>query len=426
MEYKSLDSPPYIRFILHTEGPFDKKHTEVSEMKIGEFAQICQTKISVLRHYDKQGLLSPDYIDRFTGYRYYAKEQIEIFMRISALKKAGLSLCEIRAMLEDSQNGAQIIEQIEKKKAELYATLCNLEDAKRLMLGGDTVYSIMVTSTSSGLRAQSPKIRDDEFNTVCDTMEKELTAQDCQRISSYVALREPGEAIIRVGCDVIRLNKQISPLVEDINLPFADDSSIIGRWDIVGEYAVKQDFLDRRSDCYDVIPNSTRSIYFLPGGERYWCYGWTRDKLLIDTGDSTSVNDYEVKEMDGERFMFVQLKSYYYRRGGIPTTLVLRQINHIAYTARQIAKKDNLDIPFVPDERVLGSWKAHSYCNEKEDFSPRRASEKPLYFSRITFSKGGKCVSEYGGDKIEGKDMQEWTRGYVLRKWNDSACAYEI
>jgi hypothetical protein len=39
-------------------------------MKIGDFARACGTKISVLRHYDKIGLLKPLYIDRFTEYRY--------------------------------------------------------------------------------------------------------------------------------------------------------------------------------------------------------------------------------------------------------------------------------------------------------------------------------------------------------------------
>ena len=61
-------------------------------MQIGEFARVCDTKISVLRHYDKEGLLIPDYIDKFTGYRYYSKEQIPIFVRITALKDAGFTL----------------------------------------------------------------------------------------------------------------------------------------------------------------------------------------------------------------------------------------------------------------------------------------------------------------------------------------------
>jgi DNA-binding transcriptional MerR regulator len=55
-------------------------------MQIGEFAKICGTKITVLRHYDKEGLLEPDYVDAFTGYRYYSDEQIPIFFRITALR----------------------------------------------------------------------------------------------------------------------------------------------------------------------------------------------------------------------------------------------------------------------------------------------------------------------------------------------------
>lgn len=34
--------------------------------------------------------------------------------------------------------------------------------------------------------------------------------------------------------------------------------------------------------------------------------------------------------------------------------------------------------------------------------------------------------SVYGDRIISGESMQTWTRGYVLRKWNSTACAYEI
>ena len=38
-------------------------------MKIGEFAKLCGTRVSLLRHYDKIGLLSPAFTDVVTGYR---------------------------------------------------------------------------------------------------------------------------------------------------------------------------------------------------------------------------------------------------------------------------------------------------------------------------------------------------------------------
>lgn len=84
-------------------------------MRIGEFAKICGTKISVLRHYDNEGLFTPDYTDRFTGYRYYSAEQIIIFKKITALKKAGFSLNEIKSVLLKSDNTQIILDCISEK-----------------------------------------------------------------------------------------------------------------------------------------------------------------------------------------------------------------------------------------------------------------------------------------------------------------------
>ena len=65
-------------------------------MQIGAFAHLCDTKLSVLRHYDKEGILMPAYVDPMTGYRHYTPEQADVFRRITALKRAGFSLAEIR------------------------------------------------------------------------------------------------------------------------------------------------------------------------------------------------------------------------------------------------------------------------------------------------------------------------------------------
>ena len=99
-------------------------------MKIGEFAKICETRISVLRHYDKQDLLKPAYIDKFTGYRYYSQEQIAVFFRIKALKEAGFSLTEIKDLLCQLKDDADVLELFDKKRALLLETLHNLDRAK--------------------------------------------------------------------------------------------------------------------------------------------------------------------------------------------------------------------------------------------------------------------------------------------------------
>ena len=38
--------------------------------KIGELSKLCSIPVKTLRYYDDIGLLRPDHIDKFTGYRY--------------------------------------------------------------------------------------------------------------------------------------------------------------------------------------------------------------------------------------------------------------------------------------------------------------------------------------------------------------------
>ena len=196
---------------------------------------------------------------------------------------------------------------------------------------------------------------------------------------------------------------------------------------MIGDYAVKEDFFAGRP-CRDTFYGDIhKDIYFLPGGQRYWCYGWTKGFLLLETGDSTSANRYEFENYDGAQYLFIENKSYEYRRGGRPTVLVLRRMDRKAYTSEEIARTDDIDIPFVDDPAILGNWKAIGFSSSKEEFDPdQEAPEDQLYFKSIEFRKNGACISRYGNEIIQGSNMQVWTKGFVLRKWNRTACKYEI
>lgn len=395
-------------------------------MQIGEFAKICKTRISVLRHYDKEGLLVPDYIDRFTGYRYYAKEQIAVFMRITELKKAGFSLAEIRDILDKADDDADILLLFEKKRRELKEMLLNLENAKKMMSEVETMISVIFCESADGMQAKSSRLDANAFLKACETLESAIAAQGYQRISAYRSFGEQGSNEVEVNCDVVKLKDEAMHLEENVDLPFENDESLIGKWETVGEFAVKDDFYSGHFACEWY--QSDAGIYFLPGGERYWCYGWTKDKLLIDNGSETSVNNFTTETYNGERYMFVDLKSYNYRHGGHTTVLVLRQCDHTAYSAEDLVRKDNIDMPFVDDPRVLGKWKAFDFCLSKKQFDPSKHKNDNWYFSEIEFKPDGEVISHYdfGKERIAGGEMQTWTKGYVLRKWNHSACAYEI
>jgi DNA-binding transcriptional MerR regulator/effector-binding domain-containing protein len=67
---------------------------------IGEFARLGGVSIRTLRHYDDIGLLRPATVDPDTGYRGYSAAQLGQINRIMALKELGLSLTQVRLMLD--------------------------------------------------------------------------------------------------------------------------------------------------------------------------------------------------------------------------------------------------------------------------------------------------------------------------------------
>ena len=67
---------------------------------IGEFARLGGVSIRTLRHYDEIGLLRPATVDPDTGYRGYAAVQLGQLNRIMALKDLGLSLSQVRRLLD--------------------------------------------------------------------------------------------------------------------------------------------------------------------------------------------------------------------------------------------------------------------------------------------------------------------------------------
>ena len=92
-----------------------EKKEDITLYKIGLFSQMNKVTIKALRHYDEIGLLKPEHIDEFTGYRYYSSAQLPILHEIIALRQIGFSLEEIKEV----QKGKSVKELLVKKKSEI-------------------------------------------------------------------------------------------------------------------------------------------------------------------------------------------------------------------------------------------------------------------------------------------------------------------
>jgi effector-binding domain-containing protein len=89
-------------------------------LKIGDFAKLTRLSVQTLRYYDDLGLLKPVEVDRYTGYRYYAYDQLPRLNRILALKDLGLSLEQVARLLAEDLPAAQLRGMLRLKRSELH------------------------------------------------------------------------------------------------------------------------------------------------------------------------------------------------------------------------------------------------------------------------------------------------------------------
>ena len=87
--------------------------------KIGDFSKLGQVSIRMLRHYDQLGLLKPDHIDKFTGYRYYTAGQLAHLNRIIFFKDLGFSLQQIKDLIRNDLPKDQLRGMLTMKQVEL-------------------------------------------------------------------------------------------------------------------------------------------------------------------------------------------------------------------------------------------------------------------------------------------------------------------
>lgn len=88
-------------------------------LRIGDFSRLAQVSVPTLRHYDELGLLKPAEVDRFTDYRYYALEQLPRLNRILALKDLGLSLEQIKTLLQQEMPADRLRHMLADKRADI-------------------------------------------------------------------------------------------------------------------------------------------------------------------------------------------------------------------------------------------------------------------------------------------------------------------
>ena len=198
------------------------------KLKIGEFSQLMQVTVKTLRHYEQKGLLVPDEVDEWTGYRYYSINQMQRLKTIRDLQRLGFSLDEIKDLC-DSYSHTPTIRQLTEKIKETEAELKLLIARRNQLLDWRSARKEMKTMEKISIQSL-PEI---------------IVASHREVIPNYAAIgpmcvEKIGPEMQRLGCKcpppgycfTIEHNKEYTPTDIDIEYceqveEMGEDSAII-------------------------------------------------------------------------------------------------------------------------------------------------------------------------------------------------------
>lgn len=101
-------------------------------LRSGEFAQMTGVTKKALQVYMDKGILIPDYVDTVNGYRYYAKERSAQIEEIVKMREVGLSLDEIKDILE-RKDSLRYLDILHGRLAQVEASIAQLEQDRAIL-----------------------------------------------------------------------------------------------------------------------------------------------------------------------------------------------------------------------------------------------------------------------------------------------------
>lgn len=90
--------------------------------RIGDVSKLTNLSVKTIRYYNEIGILIPEEVDIYTGYRYYGNKNLEQIKIITELKQAGFTLEEIKTYWNNFDD-----KKLLKKKEDLYQEINNVE-----------------------------------------------------------------------------------------------------------------------------------------------------------------------------------------------------------------------------------------------------------------------------------------------------------
>lgn len=250
-------------------------------LSIGEFARLGQVSPRMLRHYDQLGLLRPDAVDSWTGYRSYSVGQLGRLHRLVALRDLGFGLERIGELLDQEPAVEQLRGMLRLRQAELEQTVS--EEQGRLRRVEAHLRAIERSSTMQTqdvVIKKTQPLRLAEANDVAETLSSEHIGPVFRRMAPALAGRiqqagadpgmlvghyeepaEDGSVVVHVGFEIGTQTLPAADGMDIVELPVTEVASVIHRGDMDGIGAVYESLIRWIEDSGYRLAGYSRELY---------------------------------------------------------------------------------------------------------------------------------------------------------------------
>lgn len=260
---------------------------------------------------------------------------------------------------------------------------------------------------------QSSIVRLSEINYLKDLgfSLKEIKNLDEQTIKNKIS---------QVKLDILKLTKNIEKLSTIrknkggfFMKNFVNDEAVVGKWKKIAVVKNKEDFFANKLSDNNIF--NFENLYFLPNGEEYWVFGWTKGILYLKDRQLP----YEI--IDGKLFIGV----VDYKTNTVDNYAVYEKVDNKHYSKEEITIKDDTNIPFILDERVVGSWDSIDFVNEIKDFElGKKYWSIDLFLTKYIFENNGTLYVGY--NNTQNLQPINWSKDVVINKNIDTVSEYTI
>lgn len=329
-------------------------------IKIGDFSKLFDISIKTVRFYEEEGLIEPNFIDIYTGYRYYDEENIKTMSKILFLKNLGFSIKEIKSFDENKIDHK--IKDYEDKIKSLYKNIDTLKFLSNNKEGSDMLMNTFINDENAIGRWEligAAKEKEDFYNN--ELINLENPENDDRFLIKELYLMENGENYWVISwtkgtifiCDRpcpyeidkdLMFVKFIDPInnneykiivykkvndkhytLEEIeqkdntNIEFIKDNELTGFWKAIDYIRNinqfnpnKQKFSNIIIDKLSISSDGDVSVIFKNDFIRNTKY--SKDYIFNMAGGKTSAK-YIIKEEKNKKYLIVEWKSGDYRYG---------------------------------------------------------------------------------------------------------------